>query len=85
MGHQDVELAGNSDIDHTGRASQLAESDRRHQEETAQLIRATEARLRKENAVAMAQTMAVVDYNMNRLRSSEARIMRASVDFGERQ
>ena len=58
----------------------LAENDRRHKEETTQLIRATEQRMRRENDEAFQQTMAIMESNFERLRKREARMIRASAD-----
>lgn len=63
----------------------VAESETRQQAQAAQLVRATERRMRQENTQAMAQTMAVMDSNFEMLRKREARYLRASADLGGRQ
>jgi hypothetical protein len=58
----------------------LAENDARHKEETAQLIRATERRMRSENARSTAETMAIMESNFEYLRKRQAQYLRASAD-----
>jgi anti-sigma factor RsiW len=60
----------------------LAESEARQQAQAAQLVRATERRMRLESKQAMAQTLAMVDANFEYMRKREARVMRASADLG---
>jgi hypothetical protein len=62
----------------------LAESEARHKQETVALVQATERRMRRENAQAMTQTMAMVDANFEMMRKREARYIRASADLGTR-
>ena len=63
----------------------VAESEARQQAQAAQLVRATERRMRQESSQAMAQTMAVMDSNFEVMRKHEARYLRASADLGGRQ
>jgi anti-sigma factor RsiW len=62
----------------------VAESEARQQDQAAQLVRATERRIRQESAQTMAQTMAMVDANFDRLRNRDAKFLRASADLGVR-
>ena len=63
----------------------LAESDARHKQETAQVLRAAERRLRQENERVTSQAMAFIEANYDNMKKQEARYLHASNDYGVRQ
>ena len=62
----------------------VAESEARQQAQAAQLVRATERRMRLDSAQANAQAMAMVEANFDLMRKREAHYLRASADLGGR-
>jgi anti-sigma factor RsiW len=62
----------------------VADSESRAAQRTAELVQATERRMRADHNRTMAEAMAVVDANFDLMRRREATYLRASADLGSR-
>lgn len=63
----------------------IAQSDARNEARTAQLVQATERKLRTEHGRAMNETVAMMEANFEMLQKRQAKYLRASAELGARQ